>query len=354
MLFEVSPMWLLPPHTRTTGGVGWAWWEQVMGDTYVIFGVVVLAPAARFTPRLGAQPGACALSRNVTACPHDGLMPGIPHEAVVEVLRNEPQLLAMLLGRLGVRLPSGSVPVIADSNLSSRDPDFMKTLLADNVFVFQGLRKKVAVVAEVQTARPKRSRSLAWPAYLANARAILRCDTVLCVFGLSADAVLGSLRTIMTGHPGFALSPLVTGHRMLPGPGGMAFGPELTVLNVLTGDLDLTTHEGRMLALVSIAPAPIERRERYTRYIRAVIPPAARDALEELLKTVIKDEFLDGILAQGEAKGEARMLLRYLGIRFEVSAVVRERITSCGDPAQLEAWLDRAVSAVTLDEVFAG
>jgi len=81
---------------------------------------------------------------------------------------------------------------LTGTNLSSRDPDFMRTLLADNVFVFQGLRKKVAVVAEVQTARPKRSRSLAWPAYLANARAILGCDAVLCVFGLSADAVLGA------------------------------------------------------------------------------------------------------------------------------------------------------------------
>jgi len=138
----------------------------------------------------------------------------------------------------------------------------------------------------------------------------------------------------------------------------MAFGPELAVLNVLTGDLDLTTHEGRMLALVSIAPATPDRRERYTRYIRAVIPPAARDALEELLKTVIKDEFLDGILAQGEAKGEAkgeaRMLLRYLATRFDVPAEVSERVTSCADTAQLEAWFDRAVSAATLDEVFAG
>jgi hypothetical protein len=283
-------------------------------------------------------------------------MPGIPHEAVVEVLRNEPQLLAMLLGRLGVRFPSGAVPVIADSNVSSRDPNFMKTLLADNVFVFQGLRKKVAVIAEVQTARPRRPRSLAWPAYLANTRAILGCDAILCVFGLSADAVLGSLKTIATGHPGFALSPLVTGHRMLPGPGGVAFGPELTVLNALTGDLDLTTHDGRMLALVSIADAPADRRERYTRYVRAVIPPSARDALEELMKTVIKDEFLDGILAQGEAvglvKGEARMLLRYLGSRFDVPTAIRERVTSCADTAQLEAWLDRAVAATTLDEIF--
>ena len=242
-------------------------------------------------------------------------MPGIPHEAVVEVLRNE-----------------------------------------------QGLRKKVAVIAEVQTARPGRPRSLAWPAYLANARAILGCDTVLCVFGLSAEAMLGSMRTIAIGHPGFALRPLVTGYRMLPGPGGVAFGPELAVLNVLTGDLDLTTHEGRMLALVSIASAAPERRERYTRFIRAVIPRSARDALEELLKTVIKDEFLDGIPAQGEAvglvkgeaRGEARMLLRYLGIRFEVPPAVREQVTSCADTAQLEEWFDRAVSAATLDEIFAG
>src|ERR1700745_1948381 len=82
---------------------------------------------------------------NVGARPHNDVMPGIPHEAVVEVLRTEPQLLAMLLGQLGLRLPSGAIPVIADSNLSSRDPHFMKTLLADNVFVFPGLRKKGGV-----------------------------------------------------------------------------------------------------------------------------------------------------------------------------------------------------------------
>jgi alpha-1,2-mannosyltransferase len=54
-LFEVSPMWLLP-HSSTTGELGWAWWEQVIGDTYVIFGAVVLALAARFTPRPGGSP----------------------------------------------------------------------------------------------------------------------------------------------------------------------------------------------------------------------------------------------------------------------------------------------------------
>jgi alpha-1,2-mannosyltransferase len=57
VLFEVSPMWLLP-HSGTAGELGWAWWEQVIGDTYMIFGAVVLVLAARFTPRHGGQPQA--------------------------------------------------------------------------------------------------------------------------------------------------------------------------------------------------------------------------------------------------------------------------------------------------------
>jgi alpha-1,2-mannosyltransferase len=41
VLFEVSPMWLLP-HSGSNGELSWAWWEQAIGDTYVIFAAVVL------------------------------------------------------------------------------------------------------------------------------------------------------------------------------------------------------------------------------------------------------------------------------------------------------------------------
>jgi hypothetical protein len=134
------------------------------------------------------------------------------------------------------------------------------------------------------------------------------------------------------------------------------------VLNVLTGDLDLTLHEGRMLALVSIAQAPPDRRERYTRFIRAVVPPSARDALEDLLKIVIPDPFLDGIIeqgreqgrAQGQAIGEARMLLRCLDARFTITDDIRKRVTDCSDLATIEAWFDKALSVATVEEVFAG
>jgi hypothetical protein len=102
--------------------------------------------------------------------------PSIPHEAVVEVLHNEPQLVAMLLGKLGTHLPSGAAPFFLDSNLSLCDPRWKKT-----------------------------------------------CDVVLLVVGLGKKAVRGSEKAIPTGHPGFDLTPLVTGHGRLPGAGGPVF-----------------------------------------------------------------------------------------------------------------------------------
>ena len=279
--------------------------------------------------------------------------PSIPHEAVVEVLHNEPQLVAMLLGKLGTHLPSGAAPFFLDSNLSLCDPGWKKTLIVDNVVVFDGIDGKVAVIAEVQTNPPNRSRLLAWPAYVCVARSIYKCDVILLVIGLGKKAVRGSEKAIPTGHPGFDLTPLVTGHGRLPGAGGPVFAPELTVLNVLTGDLDMTTHEARMLALVNLASASPERRVTYTRIIQAAIPEPAKKALEDLMKTKIKDPFIDAFVAEGLAKGEAQMLLKYLDSRFEVPAHIRERVLASTNTGELEAWFDRALTAATLDEAFA-
>ena len=288
-------------------------------------------------------------------------MPGIRHTAVVQVINNEPQLVGKLLENSGVLLPADATAYMADSNLSIRDPDEEIELRADNVIIFEGAGSKVAVIAEVQSDPPRLSRRFAWPAYVCSARVLHKCEAAVLVIGLNSAAVRGSAKKIRTGHPEFDLKPIVTGHGRLPGPGGPAFAPELTLLNVITGDLDMTSHEARMLALVNIASAPPERRSSYTRYIRAVIPPAARDALEELMTTVIKDPFIDGFIAEGHAKGlaeglaegKAQMLQRYLDSRFTVPASIRDQVTDCTDADQLEAWFDRAMTAATLDEVFA-
>ena len=252
-------------------------------------------------------------------------MPSIEHEAAGQILHADPQLAAILLGSCGVLLPSGAVAVTADSNLSDRDPTDLRS---DNVLIFEGIGGKVAVIAEVQ--KDKR------------------------------DA--GRMRwLIRTGHPGFDLVPLVRGPGTLPHPGHPVYGPQLTVLNVLTGDLDLTNHAARMFALLAIAEAPAELREGYTRIIRAVAPESARAALEELMMTHLRDDFVDGFLdqgraegrAQGVAQGEAQLLLRFMAARgLDIPEHIRARVAECADTARLEAWADRAATATSVDEIF--
>jgi hypothetical protein len=273
-------------------------------------------------------------------------MPSIEHEAAVQILHADPQLTAMLLGTCGVQLPSGAVAVAADSNLSDRDPTDLRS---DNVLVFAGIGGKVAVIAEVQKDKRDASRMRSWPAYICNARAEHDCDAILLVLALSARAARESAGLIRTGHPGFDLKPLVRGPGTLPHPGHPQWGPQLTILNILTGDLDLTNHAVRMFAMLSIADAPAELREGYTRIIRAVAPESARAALEELMLTHWKDEFVDGLIAQGEG----RILLRIITARgLDIPERIRARIAECADPALLEAWADRAATATSLDDIF--
>jgi hypothetical protein len=94
-------------------------------------------------------------------------------------------------------------------------------------------------------------------------------------------------------------------------------------------------------------------RETYTRLIRVTASEAVRQALEELMATVFKDEFVDKLLDRGRAEGEAEMLLRILTARgFAVPDGIRERVLSCTDTAQLEAWGDLAGTAEHLEEIF--
>jgi hypothetical protein len=143
----------------------------------------------------------------------------------------------------------------------------------------------------------------------------------------------------------------------LPHPGHPVYGLQLTMLNILTGELDLTNHAARMFALLAIAEAPTELREGYTRIIRAVAPKSARAALEELMMTHLKDEFVDGFIAQGRtegmAKSEAQMLVRIMAARgLDIPGHIRARVAECADTGRLEAWADRAATATSLDDIF--
>jgi hypothetical protein len=67
-----------------------------------------------------------------------------------------------------------------------------------------------------------------------------------------------------------------------------------------------------------------------------------------------QSDFTRRLEARGEARGRAVMVLRILARRsVAVSDEARQRIMSCADLELLETWGDRAVTADTVEDVFA-
>lgn len=284
-------------------------------------------------------------------------MPGVLHEAPLELLRRNPLLAAALVSAAGIDIPAEPTAEMADSNLTSCLPTELR---ADAVTVVQAHGIKLAVVTEVQRTRPKKAKRRAWPAYVALASVEHQCEAVLLIIAASRDVARACSRPVQTGHPGFDLAPVVIGPDSTPAdaaPGLAAARPELLVLSVLTGAIDLSHRDAQVTVLQTIARLDEYRRATYTRLVRIAASPSQRQALEELMTTVFKDDFVDGLLAkgkaEGKAEGEALMLLRVLAARgLQVPAVIRQRVLSCTDRDQLAVWGERAATATDLDDVF--
>ncbi|MEU6508613.1 hypothetical protein [Streptomyces sp. NPDC046942] len=69
----------------------------------------------------------------------------------------------------------------------------------------------------------------------------------------------------------------------------------------------------------------------------------------------VMEEAWRRVHADGEAKGEAKAILRFLGARgIEVSGSVRDRVMACVDLDVLETWLDRCATVTSAEELFVG
>jgi hypothetical protein len=289
-------------------------------------------------------------------------MPTIPHEAPVELVRRNPALAAALLPGFGVAVPAGAEAVLASADATASVP---AELRADAVVLLTGADgTRLAVIVEVQL-RYDADKHYSWPAYLTQVRAAHRCPAVLLVICPNARTARRCRAAIGTGHPGFDLLPLVIDATTTPDPGeaGSAAVPELMVLAVLTGALDLEQDEARRQVIAMLAGLDEERLTAYTVFILNAASPSARKALEELMTTAhpfFRNDFVDRWLnegraegrAQGRAEGEARMILRVLRARgVPVPIAVRRQILSCSDPGTLAAWGERAATATSIDDV---
>jgi hypothetical protein len=288
-------------------------------------------------------------------------MPSVPHEAMAELLRNNPKLgLALIFYMFPI--PRGVEARMGDSNLSTVVP-LLKELRGDAVVVLesdeQDFKRVVVIESQLSPPKPWKRRSLA--AYTAVAGALHDCDSTLLVICYDPHTAEECRKTIRTGHPRFDVTPYVIfGHRT-PDP----FDPllsfavdELIVLSCFTKALDLDNPDIRDKVYEHLSLLDEQRRTTYIYFVKVAASEAARRALEERMAIDITDDpFIAGFVAQGEATGRAdearRILLGVLNAReIEISDSTRELVNACTDLIQLEQWTERAALAMSAGAVF--
>jgi hypothetical protein len=285
-------------------------------------------------------------------------MPSLLHEAPLELLRRNPRLAgALLSGVPGVAVPEGGTAALAPGEVTASLP---VELRADAVVLLRGMADKLAVVVEVQTsAGDLKGKRRVWPAYLTQARAQHDCPAVLMVFCRDRAIARSCRKAIPTGHPEFVLTPIVIGPDGVPAPGrrGTA-AAELAMMAAWAGRADLRDPHVRVRTLRLIAGLDAETLATYTRIVLIAAPDeSSRRALEALMATVFKNEFVDKLQAEGQAKGQAKgraqMILQVLAARrIAVPAETREQVLACTDIAQLDTWGSRAATAQSIEDVF--
>lgn len=225
-------------------------------------------------------------------------------------------------------------------------------------------KPSLAVIIEPQL-RDSDTKRYSWPVYPTTARRLNGCPAAVLVVLCPDPAEAAKCRqTIRTGHPGFDLTPIVIDSSAAPGA-DQAGSPFLTVFAVSMGGIDMESEPGAHRVLDAIAsPAVTDTdRLRMTAIILKLASDAARQILGAMMTTADYEKtFIERIhdqgIAEGEAKGKAEgkaeAVLRLLDARgLAPTDGQRQQVTSSTDPAQLDLWFDRAITASTAMEVFA-
>ena len=325
-------------------------------------------------------------------------MASMKHDGLLTLFRNRPALAPELLrDALGLELPAWSEARVESAEFTQVVPTEYR---ADLVVLLLDGKPTFAIVVEVQLSRDEDKRKT-WPLYLTSLRSRVDCPTALLVVAPNEAVAQWCAQPIELGHPGFTLRPLVAGPETIPvisDKQAAGRDPELAVLSAIahghqdelgltivqavassTGGLD----EERFSLYVDLAMSSLSEVARralealmqsggyqyqteFVRKFRELLAQGREegrekgreegleDGREEGLKEGRKEGLKEGI-QQGVQKGEQMALIEVLRARgLEVNAEARQQIQACTKPAQLKAWLRKAVTVQSVQELFEG
>jgi head-tail adaptor len=300
------------------------------------------------------------------------------HEGIVNAVRIHPEGLADVLGEaVGIKVPDHRRAWMEPADVKAPAPTEWR---ADGVVVFaDDGSPTLAVVVEVQL-RPDPRKRWTWPVYVVDVRIRRQCPVVLLVLCVDATTAAWCAEPIELG-PGSVVKPAVANAFAIPKitEPGFRFSPHMAVLSTLMNayhpDIDQMV-EALVPILATIDPdqaaeyaetvamglqdsasalkywedlmgtKTFEFQSRYAQRLRAEFRAELRDEVRAEVRAEVRDE--------AKAEFRAEVLLRVLAVRgIDVPDDVRTRITECTDPDQIGTWVDRAATAISIDDLFA-
>ncbi len=283
-------------------------------------------------------------------------MVSVNHEAVIELFRNRPELaVEVISGLLDVQVQTQGSPQRFDSDLSEVAPAEYR---ADLTLLLEGL----GIIVEVQCNRDERKR-FSWPVYQAMLRARLERPVLLLVVCLSESVARWSAQPIDMGQPHSVFHPLVLGPVQIPVVRTEAAAratPELGVLSAMVHGQGEHGEEIGRAVVPALTGLDAERSRLYLDLVLTSLSEAARAALEAMMMQgyEYQSDFARRYFSQGQQEGQRQgqcaMLIRLAEKRFgSLPPEVRARLEAA-NLTTADRWLDRLLTAESLDELVDG
>jgi hypothetical protein len=291
-------------------------------------------------------------------------MPSQLHESHLFLFRNQPTLAADLIcSALGVKLPSYNEARIASADLTEVQPAEYRADMV--VELWQGDVPVYGIVVEVQLAEDSRKR-FAWPAYVANLRARLKCPVSLLVVTTDEAVARWAARCVPLGGLNhfvpYVLQP--SGVPRVTSKKRAQTNPELAVLSAMAHGRDVNVTRAVKIAKAAESACrrlDVDRSRMYLDLILISLGEAARQALGQMdartyqFQSDFARKYIalgksEGV-AEGEARGRAALIIRQLTRRFgQLDPAIETRIRRTSI-VELESMGERLLAAGTLEEV---
>jgi hypothetical protein len=282
-------------------------------------------------------------------------MPSLHHEALLLLFRNRPLLAPELLrDALHQSLPKFSEARVESAELTDIQPAEYR---ADLVVLLLEDRPVLGIVIEAQLANDD-AKHYAWPAYVANLRARIKCPVCLLVVVADQQVARWAARPIMLGG-GQCFTPCVLGPNAVPQITDAAQAqtdPELAVFSAMAHGQSADSETAMQIASSAIsacAGLDADRAALYVDLILNSVPEVVRRALLAM-KTAnyeFQSEFARRYHSTGRVEGRADTLIELAAQKFgPLGAEVESRIRSA-TAAELEGMTKRLLNAATLDEM---